>query len=145
MFNQILELYFLPIQTSDVFWISVKMTNLRTKKSYKIPLRQRGLVETTLKNPLSELKIEFGLKQINSIKKKYKFLMGVPTELKNSEILFRKLEIFFLESHIFNEITFNCTGQYKMPSIVTPADANRIIYCIIRGDFKKKFYRKKAS
>ena len=91
------------------------------------------------------MKIELGLKQKNSIKKKHKLLMGVPTELKNSEILFGKLEYFFLEIHTFNEITFNCTGQYKMPSIFTPENENQIIYCLIRGDFKKKISRKKVS
>lgn len=57
----------MPIQCNGVLWISVKITNLRTQKSYKCPLKERGQLKKIQRDPDLFLKIELGVKKKKKI------------------------------------------------------------------------------
>lgn len=121
-FEELLNLYFLPMQSDYIFWVGLTIINLRTENICKVPLKSRGLLKIVQENPLLCLEIELG----TETQKFIKYLAGVPESFEGNTILFNKFESLFLYPQEINEISLNYLGRNN----------SSIVYCIIRGTFK---------
>ncbi|MFY2490808.1 hypothetical protein [Escherichia coli] len=128
--ENILEEYFLPIQSNNVFWISFKIVNHATNQIYKMPLNKRGALDILQGNPLLYLTIEFH--RANIIRSTKQYLAGVPEIFEDQFLKYQKFEKLFLEIQMFKFMSLEYVGFKNIKP------ENQLIACTIRGDFHKK-------
>lgn len=137
----VIEEFFLPLQSMNVSWQSLRIVKSGTPQRH--PLNIKGRVNQEIGTLEKGLKIEF--QRAYAKQPSFTYLYGMPInleELEQKNSLFEKLEKLYLDP--IEDKNGTMIVQYRGGS--TRVVGNRIISCTVRGELgQRKKYKKKKK